>query len=185
MQSSSILTNLRKGEFDTANAGRFTDSEYSIKLDNETAKEFGRDHVLEVIEHAVNAGIHGVKSSREYKDVNNKTFNVSYPHVFHNIEGLRFKLYKAEDGPLYEYPIIKIAGNKLSFGPTDNPQKPMDPLEYRVVYTINAANVGILQGLIGHKYIAKKKTSSPFLMCPQFHAQWDPAKKRIVGKSNV
>ncbi|CAE6351256.1 unnamed protein product [Rhizoctonia solani] len=169
------------GAIVAANAGRFTDEIYTVSIqypDNSTSsQEFERDHVLLVIEDAVNAGVGKVAGLKKFHE-NDGILEPGighYPHEFRNDEKFEFKLYRLTDGPLYEYPIKRISGTRSYFGPSEG-TLPMETGAYRVVYTLNAqGNMGYLQGLIGHK------DSSSFVMCSQFHARWDGT--RILSKT--
>ncbi|CCO37488.1 hypothetical protein BN14_11644 [Rhizoctonia solani AG-1 IB] len=163
MHAIDVTANPRKDEYLAENAGRFTAEAYTITLDG--------NH--EVLEHAINAASIGGVPGDEKKD---GSF-VQYPHEFRNSELLNLKLYKKEQGTLYEYPILlPFMGQRVPFGPPKNPRNPMQPYVFRVVYTINpGSGIAILQGLIGHKDKSKdkpkdpEKGSTPFALAKQFY----------------
>ncbi|CEL58535.1 hypothetical protein RSOLAG1IB_12141 [Rhizoctonia solani AG-1 IB] len=198
--------NPRITEFRDANANRFEFNSkgkiqtYRISLDGTNHQDglgFDRDHVLNVIEHAVYAESQEgkVKGLLKVEDKNGQLVDrySTYPHVFQNREEFQFRLYKDDDGPLYEYPIFPMANT--FFGPLEGFY--MSPGAYRVVYTLKREDtgtyMGYLQGIIGHKNIPIQDMSqkigeqvaegqdnsgenlkpAPFVLCPQFDRHCD------------
>ncbi|KAF8713223.1 hypothetical protein RHS03_00761, partial [Rhizoctonia solani] len=184
------------------NEGRFDFGKpYTIKLDNETEWAFTREHVLEVLKHAVEAdGFGGVESvcSKEGERA------VKYPHKFYNNEDFDFALYK--EGQLHEYPIlVPDPTGKISF--FGRKPRSRDPYKYRVVYTINNG-VGILQGESksgkapeipwqkGQKQKGQEqkdqeqkgqeqKKSSDFVISPQFRKGWNPLTGAVESATKI